>query len=139
MLQIDADTVIVATQGAEGASEVRQLKLKAENLLFIHPGHGGGEGADPTKTMLADNMPLLLNTAWSLSALDIEQSVSASHVTRHTSHVTRHTSHVTRHTSHITRHSGKPCIQIRHPRRRSALANTLQTRTCPAAPGQDLH
>ena len=105
MLQVDTDTVIVATQGAEGASEVRQLKLKAENLLFIHPGHGGGEGADPTKAMLADNMPLLLNTAWSLSALDIEQSVSASHVTRHTSHVTRRTSHVTRHTSHITRHT----------------------------------
>jgi hypothetical protein len=50
------------------------LKIKIENLVFMHPGHA--EGNDPTKAMLAENMPLLLNTAWSLSALDIESSVS---------------------------------------------------------------
>jgi hypothetical protein len=38
--------------------------------------HSGNDAAsDTTKAMLAENMPLLLNTAWSLSALDIESSV----------------------------------------------------------------
>lgn len=54
---------------------MRQLKIKVENLHFIHAGHDPAN--DPTKAMLAENMPLLLNTAWSLSALDIESSVSA--------------------------------------------------------------
>ena len=62
-------------QGDEGATEVRQLKIKVENLHFMHAGHDAAN--DPTKAMLAENMPLLLNTAWSLSALDIESSVSA--------------------------------------------------------------
>ena len=53
---------------------MRQLKIKIENLVFMHAGHD--DSADPTKELLAQNMPLLLNTAWSLSALDIESSVS---------------------------------------------------------------
>jgi hypothetical protein len=54
---------------------VRQLKIKIENLVFMHAGHD--DSADPTKALLAQNMPLLLNTAWSLSVLDIESSVSS--------------------------------------------------------------
>ena len=54
---------------------MRQLKIKIENLVFMHAGHD--DSADPTKALLAQNMPLLLNTAWSLSVLDIESSVSS--------------------------------------------------------------
>jgi hypothetical protein len=50
------------------------LKIKLENLQFMHAG--ADDSNDPTKALLAENMPLLLNTAWSLSALDIESSVS---------------------------------------------------------------
>jgi hypothetical protein len=65
---------VVATRAADGCSEVRQLKLKCENLQFLHSGQS--DDSDPTKRMLTEHMPLLLNTAWSLSAFDIEQSVS---------------------------------------------------------------
>lgn len=57
---------------------MRQLKIKLENLQFMQAG--ADDGSDPTKALLAENMPLLLNTAWSLSALDIESSVSESRV-----------------------------------------------------------
>jgi hypothetical protein len=50
------------------------LKLKIENVQFLRSG--ADDSNDPTKALLAENMPLLLNTAWSLSALDIECSVS---------------------------------------------------------------
>ena len=50
--------------------------MKLENLEFVKASPDG-RGDDPTKGLLAANMPLLLNTAWSLSAMDIEASVSS--------------------------------------------------------------
>jgi hypothetical protein len=49
--------------------------MKLENLEFVKASPDNS--MDPTKGLLASNMPLLLNTAWSLSAMDIESSVSA--------------------------------------------------------------
>ena len=51
--------------------------------MFVHAGHN--DGSDPTKALLTKNMPLLLNTAWSLSALDIESSVSSVRISLHVS------------------------------------------------------
>ena len=50
--------------------------MKLENLEFVKASPDS-RGDDPTKGLLAANMPLLLNTAWSLSAMDIEASVSS--------------------------------------------------------------
>jgi hypothetical protein len=55
--------------------EEKQLKIKLENLEFSKASPDNTN--DPTKGLLAANMPLLLNTAWSLSAMDIESSVSS--------------------------------------------------------------
>jgi hypothetical protein len=105
--------------------------MKLENLEFVKASPDNS--MDPTKGLLASNMPLLLNTAWSLSAMDIESSVSAAAFIHCSIHSLRLFPLVcvsslcvpfTCRLSHPA--SGKSSREIRHARRGRAVADAVQ-------------